>query len=137
MTISESRRYTGDEVDRIIRRALRLKKDEVIGHDDLLDMAKELGVDSRTLERAIEQEEQAFDDLKARKQKMIQRKAKFYRHLWSFIIVIGVLILINIFTPGPWWFQWPVLGWGIGLAFHFRAAYFPAGEELESEIHGP
>lgn len=133
MNFSESRKYTSDEVDRIIRRALRLKKDEVIDHDDLIDTAKELGVDSRTLETAIEQEQQTYDDLKARKLRMVSRKAKFHRHLWSYIIVIGALILINIFTPGPWWFQWPVLGWGIGLAFHFRAAYFPAGAELESE----
>ena len=133
MNFSESRKYTSDEVDRIIRRALRLKKDEVINHDDLLDMAKEFGVDSQTLEMAIEQEQQAFDDMKTRELRMIRRKAKFHRHLWSFIIVIGALFLINIVTPGPWWFQWPFLGWGIGLAFHFRAAYFPAEEELLSD----
>jgi len=133
MNFLKSRQYTSDEVDRIIRRALRLKRDEVIGHDDLVDMAKELGVDSRTLETAIDQEQKDFDYLKARELRLVRRKVKFHRHLWSFIIVISALILINIFTPGPWWFQWPVLGWGIGLAFHYRAAYFPSGEELESE----
>lgn len=133
MSVPDSRKYNSDEVDRIIRRALRLKKDEVIDHDDLVDMAKELGVDPRTLERAIEQEQQVHHDSETRKRRIIRRKAKFHRHLWSYIIVIGALILINIVTPGPWWFQWPVLGWGIGLAFHFRAAYFPAGEELEAE----
>ena len=134
MNLSESHQYTSDEVERIIRRALRLKKLELISHDDLLDMAKELGLDSRTVETAIEQEQNDYDLKKSRKLKLLRRKAQFHRHLWSYIIVIGALILINIFTPGPWWFQWPVLGWGIGLAFHFRAAYFPTGDELESEM---
>ncbi|MFC1534803.1 2TM domain-containing protein [Thermodesulfobacteriota bacterium] len=75
------------------------------------------------METAIEQEQKAFDFVKARKLRMVRRKAKFHRHLWSYIIVIGALILFNIFTPGPWWFQWPTLGWGIGMAFHFRAAF--------------
>jgi post-segregation antitoxin (ccd killing protein) len=134
MNLSESHQYTSSEVERIIRRALRLKKAELISHDDLLDMAKELGLDSRTVETAIEQEQNDIDLERSRKLKMLRRKAKFHRHLWSYIIVIGALILINIFTPGPWWFQWPMLGWGIGLAFGFRAAYFPAGVELESEL---
>jgi hypothetical protein len=134
MNLSESHQYTSSEVERIIRRALRLKKTELISHDDLLDMAEELGLDSRTVETAIEQEQNDIDLERSRKLKMLRRKAKFHRHLWSYIIVVGVLILINIFTPGPWWFQWPMLGWGIGLAFGFRAAYFPAGVELESEF---
>ncbi len=133
MNLSESHQYTSDEVERIIRRALRLKKLELISHDDLLDMAKELGLDSRTVETAIKEEQNDYDLEKSRKLKVLRRKGQFHRHLWSYIIVIGALILINIFTPGPWWFQWPVLGWGIGLAFHFRAAYFPADEELDSE----
>ena len=134
MNLSESHQYTSSEVERIIRRASRLKKAELISHDDLLDMAKELGLDSRTVETAIEQEQNDIDLERSRKLKMLRRKAKFHRHLWSYIIVIGALILINIFTPGPWWFQWPMLGWGIGLAFGFRAAYLPAGVELESEL---
>ena len=54
MNLFKSRQYTSDEVDRIIRRALRLKRDEVISRDDLVETAKELGVDSHTLETAID-----------------------------------------------------------------------------------
>jgi hypothetical protein len=133
MDRTESRQYTRDEVDRIIRRALRLKKDEVINHNDLIDMARDLGVDSQTMNLAIEEEQRTYNDRKALRSKLIRRKAKFHAHLWSYIIVIGALILINIMTPGPWWFQWPMFGWGIGLAFHLRAAYFPVEVELESD----
>ena len=38
----------------------------------------------------------------------------------------AALLLINHFTPGTWWFQWPLLGWGIGLAFHFKAVFYHA-----------
>ena len=134
MIDTSAQKYTRDEVDRIIRRALRSKRDEMISHDELLDTASDFGLDSRTMDTAIEEERNKYQIMRTWKAKMVRRKANFYRHLWSFIIVIGALIMINIMTPGPWWFQWPLLGWGIGIAFHFRAAYFPAGAELASEI---
>ena len=45
---------------------------------------------------------------------------------WSFVIVNSGPFLINAVTPGTWWFQWPFIGLGIGLAFNFRAACIPA-----------
>ena len=125
MSKLSSREYTSDEINRIIRRALKLDQDNRMSHNELLDMAKELGLDPKTVESAVEQEEKEFEVERARQLKLNQRKSRFHAHLWSYIIVMGALFLINAFTPGPWWFQWPALGWGVGLAFHFRAAYFP------------
>ena len=130
-TMESSRRYTPEEATRIIKKALKAQNNEFLSHDELLDMAKDLGLDEQTLEGAIEKEHVDHENDQTRRVKLARRKAHFHRHLWSYIIVIGALIIINIMTPGPWWFQWPFFGWGIGLAFHFRAAYFPAGEELE------
>ena len=43
----------------------------------------------------------------------------FYGHLASYVVVILVLILINLyFSPKHIWLYWPMLGWGIGLFFH-------------------
>jgi hypothetical protein len=43
----------------------------------------------------------------------------FFKHLGSYIIIIGMLAMINLITsPDSWWFYWPAMGWGIGLAFH-------------------
>jgi hypothetical protein len=120
-----SQHYSKDEVDRIIRRALKLKKEDSISHRELVDTAKEFGIDPQTLEAAIEQDRAVFEKEKDRNARLQRHKARFHRHLWSYMIVIGGLLLINAVTPGPWWFQWPALGWGIGLAFNFRAAYFP------------
>lgn len=66
-----------------------------------------------------------FEIEQAQKERLQHKKAGFRRHLWSYITVNAGLFLINAVTPGPWWFQWSVLGWGIGLAFKYRAAYFP------------
>ena len=128
-----SKQYSKDEVDRIIRRALKLKKEDSISHQELMDTAREFGIDPQTLEAAIEEDKEELEKERARKTRLLRRKARFYRHLWSYLIVIGALLLINILTPGPWWFQWPALGWGIGLAFNFKAAFFPLQKELASE----
>ena len=128
-----SKQYSKDEVDRIIRRALRLKKVDSVNHQELVDTAREFGIDPQTLEAAIEADKEVFEKEKARRTRLLLRKARFHRHLWSYLIVIGGLLLINATTPGPWWFQWPALGWGIGLAFNFKAAYFPVRKYSESE----
>ena len=128
-----SRHYDSDEVSRIIRRALKLKRAHGISYQDLVDTAKEIGLDPRTVETAIEQEQQATKKEKIRKVRLKRRKAGFYSHLWSYLMVNGALLLINNFTPGPWWFQWSVLGWGIGLAFHCKAVFFPHVKNLRKE----
>ncbi len=104
-----SRQYSSDEVHRIIRRASKLKQDDSITHEDLLNTAKELGLDSQTIETAVEQELKEYEKERAKESRLKRRKAGFRRHMWSYIIVIGGLLLINMMTPGPWWFQWPAL----------------------------
>lgn len=43
----------------------------------------------------------------------------FTRHLGSFLSVALFFFLLNLVTdPGNWWFFWPLLVWGIGLAIH-------------------
>jgi len=120
-----SRQYSSDDINRIIRRALKIKQNDSITHEDLLNTANELGIDPQAIENAVKQEMRDHEKTRHRESKQKHRKAGFHRHKWSYIIVIGGLLLTNIITPGPWWFQWPAIGWGIGLAFHYRAAYIP------------
>ncbi|UII75436.1 2TM domain-containing protein [Flagellimonas sp. HMM57] len=56
--------------------------------------------------------------VKAR-ERVIQLK-KFYANLWTYIIVISALALINYLTNGfsYAWFLWAAFGWGIGVFFH-------------------
>ena len=125
-----SRQYDNDEVNRIIRRALKLENEDTISHQDLIDTARDIGLDPQIVETAIEQEQQATKKEKIRKVWLKRRKVGFYSHLWSYLSVNATLLIINIFTPGPWWFQWSVLGWGIGLAFHCKATFFPQAKKF-------
>ena len=131
MNKNATRQYSSDDVNRIIRRALKIDHSDSIGHRELLDTARELGIDPKRIETAIEQESRSIQQQKARDQYLSRKRSKFQSQLWSYIIVNTALILINALTPGPWWFQWPLLGWGIGLALSFRKAYFPTTYRVE------
>ena len=118
-----AREYSTDEVNRIVKRALKIKGSDAISHQDLLETAGELGIHPLSLEEAIRTERSDARGASAREARLKRKREKFKNHLWSYIIVISGLFLINMMTPGPWWFQWSMLGWGIGLAFHYRSAY--------------
>jgi len=62
-----------------------------------------------------------------RARKAVNARIGFYIHLTAFLVVNAVLIFINLSTSsGHLWFQWPLLGWGIGIAAHAIATFgFP------------
>ena len=70
------------------------------------------------------------DPLRTLALKRLKTKGEFRAHLVSYLIVnagiTGVWLVVAI-TTGAWfpWFLFPILGWGIGLAFHAWAAYGP------------
>ena len=50
----------------------------------------------------------------------VEKLKEFYQNLVSYCLVIPFLIFINLtFTPYFYWFWFPLIGWGIGLTFHF------------------
>jgi hypothetical protein len=59
--------------------------------------------------------------------RQVHRIAEFYRHVLVYVMVIGLLWMVNAYTiyhsaqSGKWflwWAIWPTLGWGIGLLAH-------------------
>ena len=61
-----------------------------------------------------------------------RRKVGLYVHATVYVAVNVLLITINLSTaPGHLWFQWPLLGWGIGLLAHAAAAFSLAGRRRE------
>jgi hypothetical protein len=134
MNESSSRRYDSDEVSRIIRRGLKIRNEDRISHRDLMEIAEQIGLAPQIVETAIKEEQKEFKKERIRKAVLCRRKAGFRRHLWSYLIVNAALLLTNKMTPGPWWFHWSVLGWGIGLAFHFNAVYFSSRKQWDRPI---
>src|SRR5262245_30787079 len=61
-----------------------------------------------------------------------RRKVGLYIHATVYVAVNVLLITINLSTaPGHIWFQWPLLGWGIGLLAHAAAAFSLSGRRRE------
>ena len=83
-----SRHYDDDEINRIIRRALKLKRVHGISYQDLVDTAKEIGLDHQTVAAAIEREQQAAKKEKNRKVWLKHSKTGFYSHLWSYLYFV-------------------------------------------------
>lgn len=58
-------------------------------------------------------------ELRRRAARRIKRKQELRQHVISYSIVIGALWIIWALTSRAYpWPIWPMLGWGIGLAFH-------------------
>ncbi|RZJ65791.1 MAG: histidine kinase [Flavobacterium sp.] len=52
-------------------------------------------------------------------QKRVEEIKGFYGNLASYIIFMGGLMALNLITsPEYFWFLWPAIGWGLGVAFH-------------------
>jgi transcriptional regulator with XRE-family HTH domain len=73
---------------------------------------KEQGMDNVISESQSAEETLAFNQV---------RKLKgFYIHLAQYVLVIAVLTVINaLTTPNRWWVQWVIMGWGVGVFFHW------------------
>ncbi len=66
--------------------------------------------------------------------KRVKAKKDFYQHLMSYAIVNLFLFALNLFTsPGYLWFVFPMLGWGIGLAFHYVGVFGIPGFDILSK----
>ncbi len=49
-----------------------------------------------------------------------EAKRGFLVHLPVYMLVNAMLIAINlIYSPGTIWFIYPLLGWGIGITYHY------------------
>jgi phosphotransferase system glucose/maltose/N-acetylglucosamine-specific IIC component len=66
-------------------------------------------------------EEEIYEEAKKR----VEDKKGFYTHLIVYVLVnIFLVIIWAVTTPGGYpWFIWPIIGWGVGLVFHFFATF--------------
>jgi len=133
MSEQSPRRFTNEEVNAILQRALARQGGGNAGsltYDDLLETARELGIDPAQVEAAmVEQEREGAMDA-AREAWKARKKKKFFEHLRSYLIVNVVLFIMAMFTGGMW-FIWPLLGWGIGLLFDASNTFFPKERAVE------
>ena len=130
------RRYTDEEVSAIIRRALsRGGPKDTISHEELEDIARTSGITSGELQVALDAQESEEDHQAARAEWIARHRKEFYNHLTSYCIINGFLLAVNLVTgPRYMWVIWPMMGWGIGIAFHFRDTFYPTDEKIERGV---
>jgi hypothetical protein len=74
------------------------------------------------------------DDIYKQVRKRVKQKSGFYKHLTSYLVIGTFFLVLNILTsPGEWWFFFPMLGWGIGLAMHFFSVFGLPGSGIGSK----
>ncbi len=84
------------------------------------------------------------DEIRQAKKK-VKKKKEFYQHLMTYVTVNFALLALNLLTsPTALWFYFPMLGWGIGLMFHYVDVFGIPGfgmldknweeQELEAEL---
>lgn len=64
------------------------------------------------------------DDAYRRAKTRAGNKLGFLIHLGAYLAVNAGLVAINLaVTPDRLWFQWPLLGWGLGVLAHGVSLY--------------
>ncbi|KRP09241.1 MAG: hypothetical protein ABR95_00275 [Sphingobacteriales bacterium BACL12 MAG-120813-bin55] len=70
---------------------------------------------------------------------MAEKRVGFRRHFFVYALINIIIISLWFFTSykdadkGGYWFVFPLLGWGIGLAFHYWAAFHDDLSSIEKE----
>ncbi|MBL0331572.1 MAG: 2TM domain-containing protein [Chlorobi bacterium] len=130
----ENRRFTHEELQAILKRALDGKTgSSTLGYEDILDTAKELGISPQEIDRAIYEQNNVAPFEEARNKFLIHSKEEWRSHVVSYAIVNTALFFLSIATGGEW-FVFPLIGWGIGLAFHTYNTFFPSEKEIEKGV---
>lgn len=131
--------YSQAEVNEIIRRALQAQVDtqDHLGHDDLIAIADELGIDQASLARATAEiakdrdRATAHDDeVRAVAQERAHQLRSFLGTLLSHAIMNAAFYVIDTQFFGGTWFKWPLLGSAILLAFRLRRVLAPQEQLL-------
>jgi transposase-like protein len=129
------RRYSSDEVADIIRLSLqdesRRSGDALLDYDELIAIAKDVGVSSEQIDRAVFmlQEEQQTRD----KERGLW--LRFKAHALVFAGVNLLLVAINLISgSGTFWALYSIFGWGLFLLGHYAGLrYAPQFVEMATQ----
>lgn len=133
----EFQSVTSDEdVDEVLKIALRRqgRTDDSL-RQRLVTSAEELGIPYEDLVEAekeyVRQREERQEFYSFRKRQV----REFREHLLAYFIVNGLLVGTNLLTLGSvTWAVWPILGWGVGIAFHAWASLNTGSESYQEDF---
>lgn len=126
------RSYSREEMQEILRRAMERQTTRgEITHEEMVDAAREVGIDVESIEKAAHELEvhRAVADEEAEEKR--RRHARFYRSLAVYGVVNVALLALDLLTAGGhWWFAVAIV-WGIFLALQGLSAFMPRHESPE------
>ncbi|SKA69431.1 2TM domain-containing protein [Enterovibrio nigricans] len=102
-----------------VRTIQRLERGDKAGLESLKALAAVFEVQITDLQKTAEPDmtdEVKYTEEEERVMNQVRDIKGFYSHLVTYVLVIGMLFVINLLTsPEYIWAWWPAMGWGIGL----------------------
>lgn len=124
--------YDSADVQKILQIALTRRHEGEFSREQLIEMASELGISSNILETTEKKWLTQQEEEHSRRTFNTFRRKTFWTQFISFLAVNLFLILLNLITsPSYFWAIFPVLGWGLGLFFHWWSVYQTKSEDYE------
>jgi transcriptional regulator with XRE-family HTH domain len=105
-----------------VRTIQRIEKGQEPSVESLKSLAAVFNVEFSTLKEQgmdnVISETQSAEEILAFNQ--VRKLKGFYFHLAQYVLVVSLLTVINaLTTPNRWWVQWVIMGWGVGVFFHW------------------
>ncbi|WP_325895201.1 2TM domain-containing protein [Grimontia sp. NTOU-MAR1] len=105
-----------------VRTIQRIERGDKPGLESLKSLAAVFEIQVSDLQKEPEpdmREEVKYTSEEERVINQIREIKGFYSHLMTYVLVIGLLFVINFLTsPDYIWAWWPAMGWGIGITVH-------------------
>lgn len=142
---ASGRRFSPEEAEEILRRALQRQPEEGVSRDDLVAAAREVGVSERALLEAADEVERARTERVVTERLKVERRTGFMSHATAYAMVSVGLFLLNLLTNlatvtdqvPRWWSMFPIVVWGVAVALHASRALRhpePDPEEVRAEV---
>ena len=128
------RTYTQEEVTEILKRAMKQQRlqDQGLSHEELVEMAGEVGIDRAAVESAtaeLVQTRQGELVRRAEARELAEERSRLFQafvsSLFVYVVVGGGLYFLDRMLTGGTWFYWVLLGFGIALLLQLRKVIFP------------
>lgn len=130
-------RYSRDEVERILQRALSEHSTSgSVSREHLMEIAKELGLSEQDINRAITEELQGGEWERAKEEWTEKRLHDWRTHLFWYLGVNSLLLGLNYMQEDGHftWSLWSLFGWGIGVIGHTLDTFFPGRKRINKEV---
>ena len=119
--------------------ALGLQSDLAFGHRAPNAVVDEVAVHPGISDEDLETAENEYLSNKADTREFLEykrrRRRELREHVFSYLIVNAMLVAVNWISSGKLtWAVWPILGWGVGLAFHAWATLNSDSESFQEEF---